>query len=100
MIPFSKWIETVSEPQDEAGEGSLDFEKVVEKRLMEMIDKVAMDKNKDRQDVIRVVKDLVNSVGNQPQPGQQAGQQQGQGQQPQAQPQANMAPTQDAAVAS
>jgi hypothetical protein len=94
MIPFLKWIEAVSEPQDEAGEGSLDFEKVVEKRLMEMIDKIAMDKNKNRQDVIRVVKDLVNSVGNQPQPGQQ----QGQGQQPQAQPQANMAPTQAGVV--
>ena len=102
MIPFSKWIETVSAPQDKAGEDNLDFEKVVEKRLMEMIDQIAMDKNKNRQDVIRVVKELVNSVGNQPQAGgqQQAGQQQGQEQQPQVQPQANMAPTQNAGVAS
>jgi hypothetical protein len=98
MIPFSKWIETVSEPQDKAGEGNLDFEKVVEKRLMGMIDDIAMDKSKNRQDVIKVVKDLVNNVGNQPQPDQQTGQQQGQGQQPQVQPQANMAPTQDAGV--
>jgi hypothetical protein len=98
MIPFLKWIEAVSEPQDKAGEDNLDFEKVVEKRLMMMIDQIAIDEKKERQDVIKVVKDLVNSVGNQPQPGQQAGQQQGQGQQPQAQPQANMAPTQDAGV--
>lgn len=96
MIPFLKWIEAVSEPQDEAGEGSLDFEKIVEKRLMMMIDKIAMDKNRNRQDVIRVVKDLVSTVENQQQ--QQAGQQQGQGQQPQVQPQANMAPTQNAGV--
>jgi hypothetical protein len=101
MIPFSKWIEAVSGPQDEAGEDNLDFEKVVEKKLMEIIDKIAMDKNKNRQDVIRVVKDLVNSVGNQTQSGgqQNVGQQQGQ-EQPQSQPQANMAPTQNPVVAS
>lgn len=101
MIPFSKWIEAVSEPQDKAGEANLDLEKVVEKRLMGMIDDIAMDKSKNRQDVIKVVKDLVNSVGNQPQSGgqQTVGQPQGQ-EQPQSQPQPNMASIQNAGVAS
>ena len=102
MIPFSKWIETVSEPQDKAGEKNGDLEKVVEKRLMMMIDDMSRDGKGSRQEIIKVVKDLVNSVGNQPQPGgqQNGGQPQGQEQQPQSQPQANMAPTQNAGVAS
>ena len=101
MIHFSKWIETVSAPQDKAGDVNLDFEKVVEKRLMMMIDDMSRDGKGSRQEIIKVVKDLVNSVGNQTQSGgqQNVGQQQGQ-EQPQSQPQANMAPTQNPVVAS
>ena len=96
MIPFSKWIETVSAPQDKAGDVNLDFEKVVEKRLMMMIDDMSRDGKGSRQEIIKVVKDLVNSVGNQPQSGGQQNVGAPQGQEPQ--PQANMAPTQDAGV--
>ena len=80
MIPFSRWVETVSEPQDKAGEKALDLDKVVEKRLMMMIDDMSRDGKGSRQEIIKAVQKLVNSVGNQQQPGNQqgGGQQQGQ----------------------
>ena len=85
MIPFSKWIETVSEPQDKAGEANLDLEKVVEKRLMQMIMNLETDGKGSRQEIIQSIKKIVGGAVQQPQ-------------QPQSQPQANMAPTQDAGV--
>jgi hypothetical protein len=88
MIPFSKWIEAVSEPQEKAGEGSLDLEKVVEKRLMQMVMNLETDGKGSRQEIIQSIKKIVGGAVQQPQ----------QPQQPQSQPQANMAPTQDAGV--
>jgi hypothetical protein len=87
MIPFSKWIETVSEPQDKAGEANLDLEKVVEKRLMQMIMNLETDGKGSRQEIIQSIKKIVGGAGAVQQP-----------QQPQSQPQANMAPTQNAGV--
>jgi hypothetical protein len=84
MIPFSKWMEGLSEPQDKVGEKNADLEKVVEKRLMQMIMSLEMDGRGARKDIIQIIKKIVGGVA---------------ASQPQAQPQAEVPADQNPAVA-
>ena len=88
MIPFSKWIENntaLSEPQHKSGEKDMDMDKVVEKRMMQLVMDLETEGKGSRQDILKSIERVLSTVP-QTKPQQQPQGQEPQGQQPQNQP--------------
>lgn len=73
MIPFSRWIENtgLSVPQHKSGEADMDMDKVVEKRMMQLVMDLETEGKGSRQDILKSIERVLGSVPQKAQPQQQ-----------------------------